>query len=195
VKLLVIDTASSAAVAVAAHLDGIDAVESHPAPMDHASRLVPLIAEVIGSAPLGAVAVITGPGSFAGLRVGLATAKAIARAAGIPLYGVSTLQAIAAASSRARGLAVPPMGRDRFARARFEAGRLLTEPESGPFVPGEDASGEPADGPRAELITPSDRALAALHHVLAGIASGTLVPGAEPVYLRGPGVTPPRTNT
>ncbi|TDI34385.1 MAG: tRNA (adenosine(37)-N6)-threonylcarbamoyltransferase complex dimerization subunit type 1 TsaB [Acidobacteria bacterium] len=50
-------------------------------------------------AGLAALAVTVGPGGFTGIRVGLATMRALAEAAGRPLAGVSTLAAVAAAVS------------------------------------------------------------------------------------------------
>src|SRR2546426_1327640 len=52
---------------------------------------------------IDAVAVATGPGSFNGLRVALATAKALAFALKKPLVGVSTLEIIAAQQGQWRG--------------------------------------------------------------------------------------------
>jgi tRNA threonylcarbamoyladenosine biosynthesis protein TsaB len=65
----------------------------------HVARLLPLCADVLGRAgrsfeQVDCVAVGTGPGTFTGLRIGVATARALARAAEVPLVGVSTLHSL-----------------------------------------------------------------------------------------------------
>ena len=69
--------------------------------LTHSETLVPHIEEALRLADtergtLSAVAVSLGPGSFTGLRIGLATAKGLAYGLGIPLIGVPTLEALAA---------------------------------------------------------------------------------------------------
>lgn len=73
------------------------------APRDHMARLVPLIQVVLAEAgrlaigDMDAIAVGLGPGSFTGVRIGVATAKGLARAAKLPLFGVPTLDVVAQA--------------------------------------------------------------------------------------------------
>ena len=67
----------------------------------HAEALMPLIAEVMSAAgvefsELDRIAVTVGPGSFTGLRVGVAAARGIALAAGTPAIGLTTLSVLAA---------------------------------------------------------------------------------------------------
>lgn len=68
--------------------------------MTHSETLVPHIAQALDMAglersDLDAVAVTIGPGSFTGLRIGLATAKGISYSLGLPIVGVPTLEALA----------------------------------------------------------------------------------------------------
>jgi tRNA threonylcarbamoyladenosine biosynthesis protein TsaB len=72
----------------------------------HAHQLLPLIVELLDASRIGweavdRIAVGTGPGTFTGLRIGIATARALAQARELPLVGISTLQALAAAAQRA----------------------------------------------------------------------------------------------
>jgi tRNA threonylcarbamoyladenosine biosynthesis protein TsaB len=78
----------------------------------HARILLGLIDDVLDDAGLGItdldlLAVSIGPGSFTGLRIGLSVAKGIALAAGIPVSGVPTLEALARRAGPRRGLVCP----------------------------------------------------------------------------------------
>ena len=64
----------------------------------HAERLVPMIAELLGGRRPRSVLVDCGPGSFTGVRVGLAAAHGLAIGWGVPLRGYSSMAAIAAPS-------------------------------------------------------------------------------------------------
>src|ERR1700704_2885684 len=80
---------------------GITASESVAMARGHAEAVMPLLARVmdlaeIEFANLDRVAVTTGPGSFTGLRVGIAAARGIALAAGRPAIGLTTLSGFAA---------------------------------------------------------------------------------------------------
>lgn len=71
------------------------------AKLTHSETLQPHIKQAMEMArvkrnDIGAVAVSLGPGSFTGLRIGLAAAKGLAYAWGVPIVGVSTLEAMAA---------------------------------------------------------------------------------------------------
>ena len=76
-------------------------------------------------ADIGKVAVTVGPGSFTGLRVGLAFAKAFALARGVPCVGVGTLEALAAAFPAGEVAAVIAAPHDRAYLQRFSHGAAL----------------------------------------------------------------------
>ena len=70
----------------------------------HAEQLVPMIAALPGKGRAGRIAVALGPGSFTGVRVGLAAARALALAWGSDLAGYPTLALIAAQARAAHGV-------------------------------------------------------------------------------------------
>lgn len=67
--------------------------------MELSSRLIPTIQSMLAEedrqfGDLGGLAVSLGPGSFTGLRIGVATAKTLAQAGGLPIVGVGTMEAM-----------------------------------------------------------------------------------------------------
>ncbi len=102
-RVLAIDTALGACSAAVLDTEsgGLVASESLPMIRGHAEALMPLLKRVMDEAgmtfpDIDRVAVTTGPGSFTGLRVGIAAARGIALAADKPAVGLSTLSAYAA---------------------------------------------------------------------------------------------------
>lgn len=91
-------------------------VRSEPMTQGHDARLAPLVELLMQDAKrpladLDRIAVIVGPGSFTGLRVGVAFARGLALALDRPAVGVSTLEALAPMAGRGRILAVLPAKR------------------------------------------------------------------------------------
>ena len=97
--LLVIETATAACSAALLSGDGSVIDERHElVGRGHAERLVPMIAELLGQRRPDSILVDCGPGSFTGVRVGLAAAHGLAIGWKVPLAGYSSLALLAAAS-------------------------------------------------------------------------------------------------
>jgi tRNA threonylcarbamoyladenosine biosynthesis protein TsaB len=104
-----------ALVSDAGELLGEITLRSHES---HSERILPAaswLLATLGHTPreLAAVAVSEGPGSFTGLRAGIATAKGLAFALGVPLFGIPTLEALAANAPPEAGLVCAAFGARR----------------------------------------------------------------------------------
>ena len=78
----------------------------------HSASLMPMIEAALKAAgtdlkDLDAVAAVTGPGSFTGVRIGVATAKGLAHGAGIPCIPVDALEALAVSAGAFDGIVCP----------------------------------------------------------------------------------------
>ncbi len=98
--VLGLDTASPACSAALIDGERVLAARSEPMLKGHQERLATMVAEVMAEAGVGfpqldRIAVTVGPGSFTGLRVGLAFAKGLALALDIPCAGIGGLAALA----------------------------------------------------------------------------------------------------
>jgi tRNA threonylcarbamoyladenosine biosynthesis protein TsaB len=112
--LLNIDTATSSAGICLAENGLSLAMVNNEDQKQHASFVQPAIKELLNKTgkkinDLDAVAVTIGPGSYTGLRVGLASAKGICYALNIPLITVSTLKVMASAAINTRADLLCPM--------------------------------------------------------------------------------------
>jgi tRNA threonylcarbamoyladenosine biosynthesis protein TsaB len=138
VTLLGLDTSTSAASACVLRADGegfevVPPSERLQDPPAHASELMPAVADAMARAGIGwgdldAIAVGVGPGTFTGLRIGLATARALASANGLPLRRVSSLAALAAGIEAPLRLALIDARRGELFGALYEAGDRLWAP-------------------------------------------------------------------
>jgi len=139
-KILAIDTALPAvSVCVLDTADALpEAVESVAMERGHAEALLPMIDRVMaridgGFDALGRIAVTVGPGSFTGLRVGIAAARAIGIACNVPVVGVSTLSALAAPlildnKAEAVGVAIDARHGNVYFAGFYSDGRVLRAP-------------------------------------------------------------------
>jgi tRNA threonylcarbamoyladenosine biosynthesis protein TsaB len=106
VILLALETATDLVGAALLRTDGGVAERSHVGGRAHAELLAPAIEEVCALSgctlsEVDSVAVDVGPGLFTGLRVGVATAKALGQALGTGVLGVSSLDVLAAGAVEA----------------------------------------------------------------------------------------------
>ena len=196
-RLLALDCCLDACQAAVVADGAVLAEASEAMTRGHQERLALMVREVMTAAglpfaELDAVAVTVGPGSFTGLRVGLAFAKGLALALGLPCIGVGTLAALAGSvPGPGRRGAVIDNGRGQVWLQRFDGEAALGPPETvaaealadaglliGPTAMGLAAPGQPA----IDIAWPSPSAVA--HR------AATHPQPADPLYLRAPDARP-----
>jgi tRNA threonylcarbamoyladenosine biosynthesis protein TsaB len=155
--LLVIDSATAACSAALIGPDGALLDERHElVGRGHAERLLPMIADLLGGRIAGAILVDCGPGSFTGVRVGIAAAQGLAIGWKVPLAGYSSLALLAAAGGEAE-LAVALTGGH---------GELFVQSYGGdPLAPLDDL----------RSLAPADAAAAVAADLVVGSGAGALV--------------------
>lgn len=160
--ILVLDTATRTPVVAVAARDGTVMAERHwQSRHRHGEellgRLEEALAEIgVSRRDLAGVVVGTGPGSFTGLRIGMATAKTIAYALAIPIVGVSSTRALglAAASADASlaelAISLPAGAADRYVHrfritdglpAEIDGPQLRATPPTSDEIDGEGVAG------------------------------------------------------
>lgn len=220
--ILGLDTATAATVvAVLPERGGGVELRHDPAPGErpgHAAQLLPMAERALAAvgatfADVRRIGVGVGPGTFTGLRIGVATARALAQGSGAELAAVSTLDAVAeAAGAEVRSvLAVLDARRGEAYVAAYATGERRTGPLA--LAPAELAAlADPAHGPWSavgdgavrfrDLLEPSAEVPAdasALHRVsalavcrLARTAPSTARDALLPEYVRAPDAVPRR---
>lgn len=200
-RYLVIDSASEACSVALLEAGAIVDWRHEVIGRGHAERLVPLIAELASGGRADVIAAGCGPGSFAGVRIGIAAARALALGWQVPVHGFSTLALVAATAAdeiAAAGgaLVVTEGGHGQWFVQPF-AGDLAPRGDVRSLLP-DDAVGLAGDlvvGNRAEPFVArrgSGRAIAALPDARAfpRLPPAALIDRPTPIYGRAPDAKP-----
>ena len=207
-KVLALDTALGACQVAVLDGERMLAALSEPMQRGHQERLGPMVQAAMtqaggGFGELDRIGVPVGPGSFTGVRVGLAFAKGLALALQVPLVGLGTLEALASGERDGLVAAVVDGRRGQVYLQSFSDGRALDEPQALPLDLAVERLAELAPrvviGPGAALfegrtaarIAPSEAAdPAAVARLAAAAAAPRGAP--RPIYLRAPDARPPK---
>jgi tRNA threonylcarbamoyladenosine biosynthesis protein TsaB len=170
----------------------------------HAERLMAMIDEALQSAGLSLedvqkIGVTVGPGSFTGIRVGVAAARGLALALGIECVGVCTLEVLARTASQTDALVLAAINahRDEVYVQAFQKGVAVDGPALvtlADFLTRAAQVGTQVIGSAAALITDPEAVTEPDHYpieIVARISATTKAQGkAKPLYLRGPDAKP-----
>lgn len=209
-KVLVLDSAMNGCnVAYYDAAEGVCHADSFEGARGQAETLVPMVQDVLEQgaasfADVEAIVVVNGPGTFTGIRIGLSAARAFGFALGVPVYGVTSLQALAlcyqgdanfTAVVETRRADFYVQGFDASGAALDEARSVLAEDVEATVVIGDAAARlcEAVDG--VELTGGYER----INPCVLGAAfcddarrAACFVESPGPIYLRAPDVSHPK---
>ena len=177
-KILALET-SAKAVSAAVSEDGrILASGYQDTGLTHSRTLMPIVEHILKNtgltvADMDAIAVAAGPGSFTGIRIGVAAAKGLAFAADKPAVGVSTLAAMARNVAFCDGLVICAMDarRQQVYNALFEAKNgQLTRLTPDRAIALEERAEELRSDPRPKTVVGDGARLCFAHLTEAGIS-------------------------
>ena len=163
-------------------------------PRAHAEEIAPLVSAATAGRGIDRVVVGRGPGSFTGLRVGLAFAQVWGWARALPVTGVCSLDAVAAQDGLVDGWVVTDARRGELFAARYNDGLRIGDPVVAPRAEIADTvAGERVVGDTHLLGDPDRRAVGTTVIDPAGLAVAAARqdpdPSLQPDYLRRPDVT------
>ena len=134
-NILVFDTSTETLV-VGVRIGNGDLTAAATEGFKHSETLLPSIETCLGNSKtsmkdIELIACTSGPGSFTGLRIGMATAKGLSLALGIPWVGIPTLDCLAYGQGEDGGLVVPVLDarKNRVYSAHYAGGR-----RTGPYL-------------------------------------------------------------
>lgn len=192
---LVIDTALHACSAALFDGERLIAGRHEIIGRGHAERLVPLVAELMaeaGADRADEVLVDVGPGSFTGIRVGVAAARAFGLAWGAPVRGFASTALVAAGVGGAVHVALDASRGEVYFQSFAEDGALGPVEALTPEAAARRAAGGRVAGSGAPLLAAVDAGLAIIDHPWPRASDAMALPEAarllppSPVYVRAP---------
>lgn len=137
-NILALDTSSSVATIALSKGENLVAEIIFDYQKNHSATLMPMIEEALEKTDMDLeqvdiIAITSGPGSFTGLRIGMATAKTLAQVKNLKLFTIDTLKALAFNLPFAKGKIVPILDAQRgcvyTSMYRWENSNLIQEKE------------------------------------------------------------------
>lgn len=174
-RVLAIETSTGRAQVALLDAGRVVLARTAALPNQSAEQLLPLIAQSLAEAgwaksEISRIGVAVGPGSFTGLRVGIACAQGLALGLGIPIVGVTSLRAMArSVPESVPGLRCPLLDARR---AEVFAGAYQAGPQAAEVLAPLALSAETAQGALSQQ----------LHAPIVWIGSGLALAGIEPTF-------------